>query len=436
MIINNKKIYLHTLGCRLNICESEKIISQLKKQKAKIVDKLEDAEIVIINTCSVTSKADSKSLYFINHAIKSKNCNMICVIGCYSQENYSLLNNEKIKIILGTKEKSKLVDYLLKYNGTKQVIVHDLKKYNEVEDIILESPAAKTRVFLKIQDGCDQMCSYCTIPYLRGHQCSIPPNTIIKTIEDYIKQGYYEIVLTGVNISGYSYKQTDFYKLLLLIDKIKGEFRIRISSVEPFLISKKIIDLICNNSHFCQCLHLCLQSGCDKILKDMNRHYTIKFFIDLVNYIHNLNPLFSITTDLIVGFPTETNEDFLETIKTLNTIKFANIHIFPYSSRPHTVASKLKNIVSDIEKRRRVNIVNDLNNKFVDEYLKQFINKEVNVYFEKNKNKYIANGHSQYYFQVFLKETKNIHKQIETVLLGSIKNHELYGKKIINKNPK
>jgi threonylcarbamoyladenosine tRNA methylthiotransferase MtaB len=415
MQINNKTFHITTLGCRVNLYESNSIVNQLIEDGAKQVASIDDAQICIINTCCVTQKAESKSKYFINRAIRSTNCELIIVIGCFSQLSIATLQDKKIGIILGTKYKSILGQILSTYQlGQRLVQIENFSKADIFEHFEHEVFLENTRAFIKIQDGCDFMCTYCIIPFVRGRQRSLEHKFILNTIEELCMKDYKEIVLTGVNTAGY--REDDHYGFLELLNDIKlipGNFRVRISSIEPFQITNEIIDLIADNpNRFTQHFHLCIQSANDQVIKDMKRKYTINDFIKICNYIRTKSPYASITTDYIVGFPTETDALFNDGISNLQKIKFADMHIFPYSSRPMTSASKLKNIVTDSVKTQRVKQVQILNQQMQNEYLKQFINKETEVLFEHSNDSNVQTGHSQYFFTVNVDTKKQLLNQL------------------------
>jgi threonylcarbamoyladenosine tRNA methylthiotransferase MtaB len=431
MKLKNKTFSIITLGCRVNLFETNIIINQMKEEGAILVDN--DGQIIIINTCSVTNKADSKSKYFINKACKNTNCELVCVCGCYSQGNSEDIANDKVRIIIGTKYKKNLVELIKELKPKQKIIkISDISKEKEFEHSQLCSFSQNTRSFIKIQDGCNFKCSYCLINQLRGPQRSLDHNLVIKSIIDLVNNGYKEIVLTGVNTAGYNDNGYKLLDLIKEINELKGEFRIRISSLEPFQLEHKTIDIICKNKdRFCQFFHICIQSACDKTLKDMNRIYSVEKFISLCKYIRKQSKYASITTDYIVGFPTETKQDFNISLSNLKKIKFCDMHIFPYSPRKNTPALLMKNIVREKEKTERFNIVKSLNKKLQAEYLKQFINKTVNVLFEKPKTIGIANGHSEYFFSVNVKTKKDLVNQLHNVKITKVINGEVYGILII-----
>jgi threonylcarbamoyladenosine tRNA methylthiotransferase MtaB len=359
----------------------------------------------------------------LNKASKNKTTKLIVVCGCFSQA--SKIDIPKVNIILGNKYKNEIPKLISQFKDEKIIKVENLMLEKKFEHSICDFKE-NTRAFIKIQDGCNFFCSYCLIPFVRGKQRSLEPQIIISDIKQLVKQGYKEIVLTGVNTAGYKYEKTNFYQLLKLINEISGNFRIRISSLEPFQIDKKIIDLISNNKRFCQVFHLCLQSANNKVLESMNRKYSIEKFISLCKYIKSKNKNASITTDYIVGFPNETIEMFNDSLKNLDKICFSDMHIFPYSDREGTAASKIKHIVSDTEKKKRYFIIKNKCETYKNEYLKSFINKTVSVLFEKSDTSVQA-GHSQYFFKVNVISKKKLQNQLLNVKIIKIKNNELIG---------
>jgi threonylcarbamoyladenosine tRNA methylthiotransferase MtaB len=362
MLIKNNSFYIHTLGCKVNTYESNLLKQKILNEQGIIVKEFDNANIIIINSCCVTNKAISKSKYFINKANKSNKCKLIAIIGCLPEFEYNDLKASKIKIIIGNQNKTQLIDLIKKYKTKPIVMIQNHK--DELEYAPIHNFITNSRAFIKIQDGCNYCCSYCIIPRVRGKQKSADNKLIIDNIKQLATNGYKEIVLTGVNTGGYKYKNINLFNLLKQINEIDGEFRIRISSIEPMQIDDQIIDLIIFNKHrFCQHLHICIQNANDEVLKQMNRHYLVTNFIKLVNKIRDRNPLFSITTDYIVGFCTETLEQFKDSIENLNKIRFSNIHLFPFSSMKGTKAFDFKNIVSNTERTRRFKILSELNKK-------------------------------------------------------------------------
>ncbi|WEK83317.1 MAG: tRNA (N(6)-L-threonylcarbamoyladenosine(37)-C(2))-methylthiotransferase MtaB [Mycoplasma sp.] len=428
---SKKSLTFHVvnLGCRVNAFESTVITDMMIKEGYQLVD-FDHANIFIVNTCTVTARADAKVRNIINKINRSPQKQILVIIGCYSQINYQYAAL-KAEIVLGNKFKNTIPQLIKEYLTNKKPIVKvdTLATERNFEELPVYSFCENTRAVIKIQDGCDFMCSYCLIPHARGRQRSLDHIKILDTIKNLVKVGFYEIVLTGVNTAGYlDTNNYTFYDLLVDVNKLPGNFRVRISSIEPFQINKQIIDLVTNNKRFAQEFHLCIQCANDQVLKDMNRKYTVQEFLELVNYIRNLNPLMSITTDYIVGYSTESHEQFLDSVKNLEKIKFAFMHIFPYSKREKTVGSFLENIVSDEQKFKRTKQITMLANKHTKQYLEQFVNQIVEVYFEHSKNPEIQQGHSQYFFVVFVKSKTNLQHQVKQVRITKItEQNEVFG---------
>ena len=418
------------LGCRVNLFEITAITDQMINNGFKYVKDYKKSDICIINTCTVTSRADSKCRNMINRICKLENNEVLVIMGCYSQINYQCINFQG-DIILGNKYKNQLPKLINEfYKNHKQIIkVDDLSQERTFEKLPSYSFCENTRAVIKIQDGCDFMCSYCLIPFARGRQRSLDHKKILNTIIDLVNKGFYEIVLTGVNTAGYKDQNYSFYDLLCDIDKLPGNFRIRISSIEPFQISKKIINLVTRNQNrWVQEFHLCLQSANDEILKAMNRKYTVKQFIELCNYIRLKNPLASITTDYIVGYNNETEKIFKDCIDNLKIIDFSYMNIFPYSIRQKTKGSFEKNQVETKTKFIRVKKIQSIADSCTKKYLDRFINKTVNVWFEHSNCKDIQSGHSEFFFKVYVRTKKNLHSQLLKVLITKNENNKLFGK--------
>ena len=384
------KFAIHTFGCKVNIYESEYIINLMQDSGYELVDFNEEADIYIINTCTVTNEADKKARKLINSTRNNHKDAILIVVGCYSQLNP---NNIDADIILGNKHKSKIIDLIKQYNQNKEkiILVEDLSKTN-FEDMYINRFITHTRAFVKIQDGCNAFCSYCTIPYARGSLRSKNFKTVIEEVTNLVNNGYKEIVLTGIHTGRYGIESnTNLETLLKELVKIKNLFRIRLSSIEINEITDGIIELIKNNNIMAKHLHIPLQSGSNTILKSMNRLYNINYFINRINYIRQEIPDISITTDLIVGFPGETEELFKETIDTLNKIKFTKIHTFPYSKRNGTKAATMKNHIDGTIKKCRVKEVLSLSDKYELDFYKNNINKVYDGIIETRKdNKKIA----------------------------------------------
>lgn len=367
------KVGICSLGCKVNIYESELVTNILKNNNYTVVDFEDKADIYIINTCSVTNESDKKSRKMINRAKKNNPAAIIIVMGCYSQVNAEDID---VDIVLGNKDKSKIVEIIEEYIKTKQKkkIIYDLTKV-DFEKMEITNFDSHTRAFVKIQDGCNAFCSYCIIPYVRGRVRSKDPEDVIKEVTTLVEKGYKEIVLTGIHTGRYGTDiNTNLEELLNKLVNIPNIYRIRLSSIEINEITPGIKDLLKENKVMAKHLHIPLQSGSNKILKLMNRRYNKEEFLSMVDNLRDI-PDISLTTDLIVGFPNEDEEEFNETIDTLKKIGFTKIHTFPYSKRKGTPAATMDNQVSPEEKKRRVHRILDLSNKYEHNFYESKIGK-------------------------------------------------------------
>lgn len=367
------KVGICSLGCKVNIYESELVTNILKNNNYTVVDFEDKADIYIINTCSVTNESDKKSRKMINRAKKNNPAAIIIVMGCYSQVNAEDID---VDIVLGNKDKSKIVEIIEEYIKTKQKkkIIYDLTKV-DFEKMEITNFDSHTRAFVKIQDGCNAFCSYCIIPYVRGRVRSKDPEDVIKEVTALVEKGYKEIVLTGIHTGRYGTDiNTTLEELLKKLVNIPNIYRIRLSSIEINEITPGIKELLKENKVMAKHLHIPLQSGSNKILKLMNRRYNKEEFLSMVDNLRDI-PDISLTTDLIVGFPNEDEEEFNETIDTLKKIGFTKIHTFPYSKRKGTPAATMDNQVSPEEKKKRVHRILDLSNKYEHNFYESKIGK-------------------------------------------------------------
>ena len=418
------KVAIYTLGCKVNIYESEYVTTLLKKNNYKIVTFDEEADIYIINTCTVTNESDKKSRKIINKARKKNSNAIIVVMGCYSQ-----IGKEKIDadIILGNKDKSKIVEIINEYLENKEQLkrIYNLSDI-KFENMEIENFEVHTRAFVKIQDGCNAFCSYCIIPYARGNIRSKAEDDVIREITNLVNKGYKEIVLTGIHTGKYGIDiNNNLGNLLKKIVRIKGLYRIRLSSIEINEITDEIIDLMKNDKIIASHLHIPLQSGSNKILKLMNRRYDKDYFIDRIEKIRKVREDISITTDLIVGFPNEEEKDFLETMDTLRKIGFMHIHTFPYSKRDGTKASIMNNQVNDVIKKKRVKEVIELSDKMEEEFYKNNIGKIYEGVTEIHKNGNVI-VHTSNFIPVIL-EQKIDNNKIVKVKIDKVDKLKVYG---------
>lgn len=424
-----KTFSIMTLGCKVNSYESNIIQNDLLSYGLIKVPFGEPSDITIINTCSVTNTADAKSRNMINRVNKTNPDSIVLVCGCYSQvASNDLKKDFGIDILIGNKYKNNVIELINEYfNNHKQVIkIDNLLLEKEFENNQVEVYKDKTRAFVKIQDGCNYMCSYCIIPFTRGRQRSKNFTFLINEITTLVSNGYKEIVLTGVNTAGYNYETKNFYDLLLAINNLTGGFRVRISSLEPFQINDDIIKLITTNSHrFAPHWHICLQSGSNQVLQAMNRKYTTNEFLTLVQKIYSLNPQTAISTDYICGFPTETDFDHQGSIEFVKKVGFLKLHVFPYSQRKFTPAAKLHQ-VHDANKTTRVNEMLKISEQLTNQFIKKFIDKDVWVLFEKYEHQ-VNSGYSGQYFIVNVQSSVDYSNQLKKVKVKKVIFDQVFG---------
>lgn len=419
------KAAIHTLGCKVNIYESEYIINILKENGYQIVDFDSKADIYIINTCTVTNTSDKKSEKMIKRARKQNKDAIIIAMGCHAQIKG---DNIDADIIIGNKDKSKIISLIEEYQENKNKIkrIYNLDNIS-FEDMYISSFNSHTRAFVKIQDGCDAFCSYCIIPYARGPIRSKDPKTVIKEITSLVENGYKEIILTGIHTGKYGKDiNYTFEQLLKDIIKIKNLYRIRISSIEINELTDPILNLIKDNKIIAKHLHIPLQSGSDKILKLMDRKYDLKFYKDRIEKIRKMIKDVSITTDLIVGFPNENEKDMEDTLKFLKEIKFTKIHTFPYSKREGTKSASMENQIDETIKRKRVKTVLELSDQLEQDFYQSKLNETEEVIIEQTKD-----GKSYGYTSNYIKVEINSPLKPNEVI--SVKINKVNNKKVTGK---
>lgn len=420
------KVGICSLGCKVNIYESEVVTDLLKKGGYEIVPFEDKADIYIINTCSVTNESDKKSRKMINRAKKNNSEAIIVVMGCYSQVSSDDIEAD---IILGNKDKSKIVEILNDFirDRESKKIIYDLSSV-EFEKMEISHFDNHTRAFVKIQDGCNAFCSYCIIPYTRGRVRSKNKEDVIEEVSRLVKDGYKEIVLTGIHTGRYGIDiNSSLYELLCELVKIPNIYRIRLSSIEINEVTPEIIDLYKNNKIMARHLHVPLQSGSNKILKLMNRRYNKEEFMKMIDKLREIEDI-SLTTDLIVGFPNETDDDFEETMDTLKKIHFTKIHTFPYSRRRGTVADKMDGHISVDIKKKRVHEVIELSNEYENEYYKSKIGKVYDGVVERHNNGLVV-VHTSNFIPVIIDDNDNIeNNSIVNVKIERVDGLNVYGR--------
>lgn len=422
MIYEGKKVAFHTLGCKLNFSETSTISRNFKLKGFDVVDFNSDADIYVINTCSVTEHADKKCRQAIKK-IQNKNPNaFIAVVGCYAQlKADEIAANLGVDLVLGTKEKFNILNHL--NDLTKKEIPEIYScEINQVDTFdSSHSEADRTRSFLKVQDGCDYSCSYCTIPLARGKSRNKSIPELVKEAEKIGESGIKEIILTGVNIGDFGKSTNEsFFDLVKALDIVKGIERMRISSIEPNLITDEIIEFVSKSNKILHHFHIPLQSGCNKILAKMQRRYNRELFTTRIDKIKSLMPDAFIGVDVIVGFPGETDEDFNSTLEFLKKTDASYYHVFSYSERPNTKSALLDGKVPKSRITERSKIVQALANQKQSNFYKQNIGKEEKVLFESTKRDGLIFGFTRNYIKVETKFNRLLIGEIKDVLLESM----------------
>lgn len=441
-----KKVAFHTLGCKVNIYETEAMQELMQKAGYSIVDFDDKADIYVVNTCSVTNMADRKSRQMLHKAKKDNPDAVIVAVGCYVQAAAkSIKQDEKIDIIIGNNMKNKIADIINDYYehqdpNTVDIsgdFVLDISKIKEYEEFRVLKHKEHTRAFIKIQDGCNQFCSYCIIPYTRGRVRSRSIEEIEKEVRDLVNVGYKEVILTGIHISSYGLDFEDRIQLIELVEKvaaIEGVKRLRISSLEPRIITEEFVERLAKLDNFCPHFHLSLQSGSDNTLKAMSRRYDASEFKEGVRLIRKYFDMPALTTDIIAGFPGETEDDFRESLEYIRDIGFFELHVFPYSKREGTKAALMKETLSNKDKTRRVNLLLSMQEPIRRKFLEEKIGKEVEVLIEsefEHENKRYVLGHSKEYIKValpYIEKARNM--IIPAKLISFIKDDIILGEEL------
>ena len=410
------------------------MIQSFKNKNYDIVDFDDIADIYVVNTCTVTNMSDRKSRQVLRQAKKKNKDSVVVACGCYVQvAKEELKEIPEIDLCIGTNEKTQIVELVEKFIEEKNrsfVQIDDVMQNKNFGDFGSVTYTEKTRAVIKVQDGCDRFCSYCIIPYARGRVRSRNPQSVIKEIAEIAKNGIKEVVITGIHVASYGKDFKEEYRLIDLleeINKIDGIERIRLGSIEPLLITEEFMKRLIKLEKVCHHFHLSLQSGCTETLKRMNRRYTIEEFEDIVNRLRRYYTDVILTTDIIVGFPEETDNEFNETYEFLNKIKFYKMHIFKYSPRKGTKAEKMKNQISGDIKEIRSKKLLELSDKNENEYLDEYIGKEVDVLFEEKEGEYFK-GHTSNYIMVKYKTSENLENKIIKVKITDKSNLYLLAK--------
>ena len=429
-----KKVAFYTLGCKVNQYETEAMLEMFKKDGYTQVDSEEYADVYVINTCTVTHMSDRKSRQYIRRMKKLNPNAIIAVVGCYSQVSpEEILEIEEVNLVMGTNERRQIVEEIKKLDATKKAsTVDDIMKVRAFEEIEINQTNGRTRAFMKIQDGCDRFCTYCIIPYARGGKVrSRDLDSIVNEAKKLADNGYKEVVLTGIHVASYGKdvrdEQMNLLRVIKEVDKIEGIKRIRLSSVEPILFTDEFVSEVSKMDKVCPHYHLSLQSGCDETLKRMNRRYTTAEYKEIVDRLRENIPNVAITTDVIVGFPGETNDEFNKTYEFLKDIELSQMHVFKYSPRKGTPAATMENQIDPQMKQFRSDKLLNLTKENFNKFASKFIGEEMDVLFETNivDNKY--EGLTPNYIRVVVDSENEIEGQILKVKITNVKNEYVEG---------
>lgn len=403
------KFYIYSLGCKVNSYESNVMKDNLINN-GFVYSSIDEADIVIINSCTVTNNADNKTMKLIRH-VRNNYDVILVVVGCFIQAKKNDLSDIPGDVLIGNKNKSMISFYINRFLIDKNRII-DVSDISKIDfETMRLNNYDHTRAFIKIQDGCNNYCSYCIIPFARGDVRSKSRDDVLNEVKSLVLNGHKEIVLTGIHTGNYNDGEYDFACLLNDLARVKGLERLRISSIEITEINDRVIDIIRNNKILVDHMHIPLQSGSDTILKSMNRKYDMKYFFDKIDVLRSIRPDISITTDVIVGFPGETDELFLETVSNIKKIGFTKLHVFPYSRRSGTVAARMDNQIDECIKKKRVRVLLDLSKELENNYMKKFIGKTVSFIPEVIKDGYLI-GHTGNYLLVKCEGNSLVHENI------------------------
>ena len=422
------RVAVETLGCRVNTYDSEAMMELFERDGFEVVDFGDKADVYVINTCTVTNMGDKKSRQHIHRAKRQNPDAVVAVVGCYSQVNKEeVASIEGVDVVLGSRNKSEIVFYVNKAIAEKKQVVHvseNIMMGARFEELSIKGYEGKTRAFMKIQDGCNRFCSYCIIPYARGGVSSREPARVIEEIRLLAAEGFKEIILSGIHIASYGQDFKEGYGLIDLLeelDGIEGIERIRIGSIEPMFFKGEAMERVLSLRKLCPHFHLSLQSGSDATLKRMNRRYTSEEYLEVVLKLRDRLPDVSITTDVIVGFPQETDEEFKETMDFLEKVKLDKIHTFKYSERKGTPAAKMTGKVEPGIKDERSNLVIKLSDIFEEHHVSGIVGKKVKVLFEEGKDG-VYYGYTPEYIRVRTESKQELEGLIRSVLItGSVK---------------
>ena len=409
------RVSFKTLGCRLNQYETDALVTQFHRAGYRVVDFSDRADIVVINTCTVTNQSDQKSRNIINHAARKNRDAVLVVTGCMADNHKEALESrQQITYVVDNRRKSQIVPMVDAH--LKGELVHPDTFRGDLFGFETVDRSLHTRTSIKIQDGCDNFCTYCIVPSVRGRAVSRPVNEILENVKRVLDNGFKEIVITGVNIGRYEYGGTSFIQLIEKVIRVPGDFRVRISSVEPDGFGPALARLF-QHPRMTPHLHLCVQSGSDSILSKMRRMYNAGSFMKIVEEFRSQIPDFNFTTDVIVGFPGETHEDFMQTVRLVREIGFSHIHTFRYSRRRGTRADRMEDQVEEKVKSERSEVIRKISDNSRLSYMDSMLKKKQKVLVEKVDGRGMAHGYGEHYLPVKFPTADPSRNRFETVVL-------------------
>ena len=419
-----------TLGCKVNIYESNALKEELEKRGFTVLDAEDDCDVYVINTCSVTNMADAKSRKMIRKCIKMNPNAIICVMGCYAQTNPEAKTIEGVDILIGNGNKKEAVDKIMEFvNGErkeKYINILDILNTQEYEPLGVTT-YDHTRAFVKIEDGCQNFCTYCIIPFARGPVRCKDSDSVINELKNITANGYQEVVLAGIHTGRYNDGKVNLSGLVRrILNEVKDLKRLRLSSIEINEVDDEFIELMKESQVLANHLHLPLQAGSDNTLKNMHRKYDVKFFIDKVNKIKEARPDISITTDIIVGFPNEPEDDFIETCNVAKKLGMSKLHVFPYSKRAGTLAAKMPQVNDSVKKDRALRLIS-LSNELEEAYAKKFVGCVMDVIVEQKTAENRMIGHTSNFLQITMPLDESLIRKQVNVRIISVENNKILG---------
>ena len=427
-----KKAASFALGCKVNQYESEAIAELFAEKGYEIVGIDEEADVYVINTCTVTNFGDKKSRQLIRKVKRQNENAIVAVVGCYAQTApKELMEIAGVNLVIGTKDRAQIVEMVEQYDRANGVENHvsDIMKERVFEPLSIQKLANRTRAYLKIQDGCSQYCSYCIIPYARGPIRSREPQEVVAEVKRLVKNGFKEVVLTGIHVASYvkDRRDTSLLDILKQVHEVEGIERIRFSSIEPNVVTEEFAQTMAALPKVCDHFHLSLQSGCDKTLKEMNRKYDTEKYRQAAATLRKYLPKVALTTDIIVGFPGETEEDFRESYAFAEEIGFAKIHVFPYSPKRGTPAAARKDQLLNAVKSERSHTLIQLSDRMAADFLADAVGTDAEVLYERAVGEGIYEGHTTNYMKVHGRSEADLTNRIAKTHITRAEGEMLFG---------